>query len=959
MQTLPSISTTPDQTGPSFQNLNVLEKQVYRGPNIYGYAPMIRIQLDLGALEERPTSALPEFTERLVDLLPSLHTHRCSYGEPGGLIRRMQEGTWLGHVAEHVALELQSLAGTPVTYGKTRSVRGRPGVYNVMYRYREERVGLLAGLVALRLVNSLLPPEMQGVGGLGRLVPPGLVTSLDPDAPFDLQAERHELRRIVKRYAMGPTTQSLVDEAERRGIAFLRLDDQSLIQLGYGRYQQRLRASITGRTSYIATETASDKALTKTLLDRAGLPVPRGGVVQTAEEAMREAKRIGYPVVTKPLDGNHGRGVSMNLSSPDEVVQGFQQARVHSRDVIVEQHFVGHDHRILVIGNEVVAVAERVPAHVVGDGQHTIRALVEEINLDPRRGNGHEQVMTRIEIDEHVLTLLGRSGVTPESVPAAGERVFLRDTANLSTGGTAIDHTDVIHPHNASVARRAAQTIGLDVAGIDFILPDITRSVHESGGGIVEVNAAPGFRMHLQPSEGRPRNVAAPVIDMLFPKDTPCRMPIISITGTNGKTTTSRMVAHIMRYNGHHVGLTTSNGIYIGGELVMDGDTTGPRSARMVLSDPTIDMAVLETARGGILREGLGFEHCDVGAVLNVQPDHLGLKGIETVEDLAYVKSLIVEVVSDSGTSVLNADDPLTVKMARKAGGTVAYFSMQSGAESPTFLTEHIAGGGLALVREATMLGDELVMYRGGHRVPIIRAREIPATLGGFAQVNVQNALAAAAIAVAQNVPIPVIRSALGSFTTSFEQSPGRLNLYDGHPFRVILDYAHNPSGLKYLSNLVTHLRPRKGRVIGVFGVAGDRRNSDIHQMGELLAGMFDEVILREDEERRGRPSGEGARLTQAGALAAGMRPDQIRVILDETQAIEAALQAGRPGDLLIVMPNEVEKAWAQVTSYDSTALHHEAYGAAPPARSAGAEQEESPPVPTANAYPEQEGSHV
>ncbi|WP_407572791.1 cyanophycin synthetase [Deinococcus altitudinis] len=958
MYSQPTFSSAPGQTGAPFLGLRLLEKQVYRGPNIFGYEPMIRFQLDLRALEDYPTSALPGFTERLTELLPSLYTHRCSYGEPGGLIRRMEEGTWLGHVTEHVALELQSIAGTPVTYGKTRSVRGRPGVYNVMYSYREERVGLPAGFVALRLVNTLLPEEMQGVERLDLMLPSGLTTSLNPDTPFDLEAEQLELRRIVKRYAMGPTPQSLVDEAKRRGIPYLRLDEQSLIQLGYGRYQQRLRASITGRTSYIATETASDKALTKALLDRAGLPVPRGSVVRTAEEAVREARKIGYPVVTKPLDGNHGRGVSMNLNSPEEVIQGFQQARMHSRDVVVEQHFGGHDHRILVIGNEVVAVAERVPAHVIGDGQRTIQELVEKVNLDPRRGDGHEQVMTRIVIDEHVLALLGRSGLTPDSVPAAGERTFLRDTANISTGGTAIDHTDVIHPHNASVARRAAQVIGLDVAGIDFILPDITRSVHETGGGIVEVNAAPGFRMHLQPSEGRPRNVAAPVIDALFPKGAPCRMPIISITGTNGKTTTSRMVAHIMRYNGRHVGLTTSNGIYINGELVMDGDTTGARSARMVLSDPNIDMAVLETARGGILREGLGFERCDVSAVLNVQPNHLGLKGIETVEDLAYVKSLIVEVVSDSGTSVLNADDPLTVKMARKAGGTVAYFSLRSGAGCPSMLTEHIADGGLALVREETLLGDELVMYRGGHRVPIIRAREIPATLGGFAQVNVQNALAAA-IAVAQDVPIPIIRSALGSFTTSFEQSPGRLNLYDGHPFRVILDYAHNPAGLEYLLELVAHLRPRRGRVIGVFGVAGDRRDSDIHHMGQLLAGMFDEVILREDEERRGRAPGEGARLTQEGALAAGMRPEQFRVILNEPEAIGAALQAGRPGDLLVVMPNEVEKAWAQVTSYDSSALHHEAYGVEAEARLAAPGTNEPPPAYTENPPSDQGSQHA
>ena len=652
----------------TFSQLHVLEKQIYRGPNVYGHEPMIRFQLDLGSLEDFPSNKLPGFTDRLLDLLPSLQSHGCSYREPGGFVRRLVDGTWLGHVSEHVALELQSLAGSPVTYGKTRSVRGRPGVYNVLYRYRDERVGLIAGAVALRLVNSLLPQELQGVEGLAHLLPEGR-SRIDPAAPFDFAAELDELRRLTRRYTLGPTTQSLVAEAERRGIPSRRLDDQSLVQLGYGKYQQQIRASITSKTPHIATTTASDKDLTKQLLDRAGLPVPQGEVVQSAEEAVRAARRLRSPVVTKPLDGNHGRGVSLNLITDEQVAQGFAEARQHSRTVVVEQYYPGNDHRVLVVNNEVVAVAERVPAHVVGDGTRTVTALVEEINRDPRRGNGHENVMTRIVINDHVLEVLARSGHTPDSVPASGEVVFLRDTANISTGGTAIDRTDVIHPENATVARRAAQVIGLDVAGIDLISPDISQSVHQTGGGIVEVNAAPGFRMHLQPSEGQPRNVAAPVLSMLFPKGTPCRMPIISITGTNGKTTTSRMVAHILRHAGKLVGLTTSNGIYIDGEQILSGDTTGPKSAKVVLRDPNVEVAVLETARGGILREGLGFERCDVGAVLNIQPDHLGLKGIETVEDLAWVKSLIVEVVTENGTSVLNADDPLTLNMRQKGEG--------------------------------------------------------------------------------------------------------------------------------------------------------------------------------------------------------------------------------------------------------------------------------------------------
>ncbi|UBV44940.1 cyanophycin synthetase (plasmid) [Deinococcus taeanensis] len=895
--------------------MTVLEKQIYRGPNLYGYGPMIRFQLDLGALEAHPTNTLPDFTDRLLTLLPSLHKHGCSYRKPGGFVRRLRDGTWLGHVAEHVALDLQSLAGTPVTYGKTRSVRGRPGVYNVLYAYREERVGLMAGLSALRLISSLLPPELQGLEGLSRLVPSSLSTP-DLDGPFDLEAELNGLRTLVRRYALGPTTHSLVHEAEARGIPWLRLDDESLVQLGYGRYQQRIRASITGRTSHIATMTASDKALTKRLLDRAGLPVPQGEVVRSADEAVDAARRLRGPLVTKPLDGNHGRGVSLQLRTPEEIRAGFAMAREHSRSVVVETYFPGNDHRVLVVNGEVVAVAERVPAHVVGDGVSTVAQLVEVVNRDPRRGEGHEKVMTRIRLGAAELDVLARRGRTPETVPAEQEVVFLCDTANLSTGGTAIDRTDVIHPDNATIARRAAKVIGLDVAGIDLISPDISQSVHETGGGIVEVNAAPGFRMHLQPSEGEGRNVAAPVIDHLFPQGTPCRMPIISITGTNGKSTTARMVAHILTHAGKTVGLTTSTGVYIGGEQILSGDTTGPKSAKVVLSDPSVEVAVLETARGGILREGLGFDRCDVGAVLNVQPDHLGLKGIETLEDLAWVKSLIVEVVAENGTSVLNADDPLTLRMRRRARGTLVLFSMRGAAACSPELLAHIAEGGAAVVCEPTVLGDELVLYQGRRRRPILLAREIPATLGGAAQVNVQNALAAAAIALAQQVTLPVLRTALASFSTDFEQNPGRLNLYTGHPFHVLLDYAHNPSGLGQLRDLVRQLRPASGRVIGVMGVAGDRRDEDIRQMGALAAETFDELIVREDEYRRGRAAGEGARLLVEGAANAGMSTERIQTVLPEPDAVQAALSAAKAGDLVVILVTEVEQTWAQIRAF-------------------------------------------
>ena len=654
---------------PPRRPMRVLERSVYRGPHLYSATPMIRIQLDLGSLEAWPTDRLPGFADRLLAALPSLAGHGCSYREAGGLMRRIDEGTWLGHVAEHVALELQALVGGRTTRGKTRSVRGRPGVYNVLYAYEDEATGLAAGAYALRLVESLLPEEMRGLEGLEQL------DERAAKGPSDVPGIVAELRGIYARSLHGPTTRALVAEAKRRGIPVMRLDDQSLVQFGYGSRQKRARASITSATGHIAVETASDKALTKTLLADAGLPVPRGAVVRDVEAAVREAGRIKGPVVVKPLDGNHGRGVSVGLTTPDEVRFAFDQAAKQSRRgrVVIEQELPGRDHRILVVGGEVVAVAERVAAAVVGDGARSIAALIEAVNRDPRRGEGHETVMTRIKPDALMAAFLARSGLTLESVPGPGETVTLCATANLSTGGTAVDRTDEIHPDNVAIAEQAAAVIGLDVAGIDFLSPDISRSVRETGGGIVEVNAAPGFRMHLEPSEGRSRDVARPVLRALYPPGSRSRIPIVAVTGTNGKSTTVRMIAHVLRGAGASVGMTTTTGIYVNDRLQVAADASGPKSARMVLRNPKVDVAVLETARGGILREGLGFPDCDIGVVLNVSADHLGLKGVETIEDLAAVKSVVVESVANRGCSVLNGDDEQTLRMARHAGGRLVW----------------------------------------------------------------------------------------------------------------------------------------------------------------------------------------------------------------------------------------------------------------------------------------------
>ncbi|GAB4112835.1 MAG: cyanophycin synthetase [Roseiflexaceae bacterium] len=894
--------------------MRVLETRVFRGPSPYGYRPVIRLTLDLEEVEEWPSARIPGFNDRLVSLIPTLQEHGCSYGEPGGFIRRLSDenrdgtyGTWMGHVIEHIAIEIQCLAGTPVTYGKTRSVPNQPGVYHVVYAYIEEQVGIEAGELALKLVRSLLPHSLPSA------------LPAEEREQFDFIAERDELIARAQDIVLGPTTASLVEEARKRDIPAIRLDEHSLVQLGYGKYQQRIRASVTGRTSNIAVETASDKELTIKLLGDVGIPVPRHRRVRSEEGAADAAEALGFPLVVKPLDVSHGRGVSLNLNSVEEVVNAYRIAAEYSSSVLVETYLHGKDYRVLVINGEVIAVAERVPAHVIGDGTHTIAQLIEITNRDPRRGFGHEKVLTKIKITHQSELLLARAGYSLETVLAAGERFFLASTANLSTGGTAIDRTTEISYETREIARRAALIIGLDVAGIDIITPDISQSLREVGGGIVEVNAGPGFRMHIQPSEGQPRNVARPVVNMLFPPGSPHRIPIVAITGTNGKTTTSRMVAHIFKMSGERVGLTTTDGIYIDGQLFMRGDLTGPWSARMVLKDPTVDAAVLETARGGILREGLGFDRCDVGAVLNVSNDHLGLRGINTLEEIAEVKSLVVEVVRKDGASVLNADDPLVSDMAGRAGGRIVYFSMHGGESASDLLKDHIAKGGTAVVLQPGVRGDMIAIYDAEQYIPLLWTHLIPATLEGKAMHNVANALAATAIAYARGISVENIKQGLRTFTTSFYQAPGRLNVFDEHPFRVIVDYAHNPAAFRAMQDLVQRLRPSYKRIIGVVSAPGDRRDIDIREDGEIAGSMFDLLVIKEDDDTRGRASGSIAAMIREAAIHVGMQDSQITIVLNELEATRYALSMGEQGDLVIIFADSIVPVWKEVIYYGKT----------------------------------------
>ena len=880
--------------------MRVVDRSVYVGPSLYADFPVIRLELDLGELEHWPSSRLGEgFVQELLDRLPGLAEHGCSYGEPGGFVRRLREdeGTWLGHILEHVAIELQNIAGADVTFGKTRSIDGRPGVYTVIYEYSDRKEGVAAGELALKLLGSLLPAP--------------LACHVEVPEDFQWEAARDDFIRYAQRRALGPSTAALVRAADQRGIPWLRLNEYSLVQLGHGKFQQRIQATVTSKTPHIAVELAGDKEETNKILSTLGLPVPRQHLVASEDAAVRAAARLGGLVVTKPYNGNHGRGITIGIRDPDAVREGFRAAREHSRSVLVESFQDGDDHRLLVVNGELVAATRRTPGHVVGDGRHTVAELVEIVNQDPRRGVGHEKVLTKLSLDREAELMLARKGYTAASVPAVDEVVALRSTANLSTGGTATDVTDIIHPDNVDMAVRAVRAIGLDVGGVDFLTPNIAESHRSVGGAICEVNAAPGFRMHVAPSEGSARDVAGPVIDMLFPQGSASRVPIAAITGTNGKTTTARMLAHIAKMAGFTPGVTTTDGVYIDGQRTVEGDMTGPVSARMVLSDPQIDLAVLETARGGLLRAGMGVSKVNVGAVLNVQADHLGMKGIDTLEQLAEVKRIVAEVATDC--AVLNADDPLVLKMSGYVEATAICYVTTN--PSHPLVREHIRAGGRACALEAGINGQMVTLYDKGNHIPLLWTHLIPATLEGRAMHNVQNAMFASAIAFSLGVRLDAIRQGLRTFGTTFFQAPGRMNVFDEHPFKVLFDYGHNAAAIAAMADLAQRLEV-SGRRIVVLAAPGDRRDQDIIDIAVAAAGHFDHYICRRDDNLRGRDGDEVPLILARALMAAGVPESAIEQIPDEQHAIDTALRMGQPGDLLLIFADALTRSWKQIIKF-------------------------------------------
>ena len=871
--------------------MKIHEIRTLRGPNYWsGYwKKLIIMRLDIGDYEQKPTNEIENFFERMKEVMPTLEKHGCSYKEEGGFYKRVEEGTWAGHVIEHFALELQTIAGMDVGYGRTRET-GEKGIYNVVFAYFEEEVGRYAARAAVRLFTELA--EGKSVEEIKQT----------------LADEAQEMRVIRERVRFGPSTGSIVEEAVSRDIPYIRLNDQMLVQLGYGIHQQRIQATTTNRTNMISTDLASNKAATKKLLGEMGVPVPKGFRIRDEDELKSTVESVGFPVVVKPVDGNHGRGATVGIETLEDAIAAFHKAQEASRSkwVIVEKMLDGGDFRALVVDNKLVAVAERTPAHVTGDGASTIQELIDKVNEDPRRGYGHENVLTQIDVDEQTLKILKTNEYTLETVLPTGEILHLKTTANISTGGTAIDRTDETHPENVFLFERIAKIIGLDVIGIDVIAPNITDPLRQNGGGIIEVNAAPGFRMHLSPSEGIGRNVAEYVVNMLFPPGRPARIPIFAITGTNGKTTTTRLIAHVLRGSGKTVGFTTTDGTYIQNNQITAGDNTGPVSAQLVLKDPSVQVAVLETARGGIIRSGLGYDHCDIAVVTNVAADHLGLKDVNTLEDLARVKSVVPRSVSSKGFAILNAEDENVYPMRKLVSGQVVYFAMDENNEN---IRRNARRGGISCVYE----NGFITLLKGKWKVRVERAINVPLTYGGRAGFMIQNVLAATLACFVHGVSLEDIRVGLTTFTPSTAQTPGRLNFIEIKDFTLLIDFAHNPAGLLGLQDFIGKL-PYISKT-GILSGVGDRRDEDLREMGRIAGGMFDRLIIRRGDHLRGRSEEAVYELLQAGVKESGRSP-QVEIVKETEESVLHALDSAKAGELVVILADSVKEDLAIVNQY-------------------------------------------
>ncbi len=858
--------------------IEIKELRALRGPNRHTRHPAIFMVLDIRNYENEPSDKIEGFTDRLLALLPSLKEHGCSIGKPGGFIQRLQSGTWAGHIIEHIAIELQCLAGMEIGYGKTLDT-SQKGIYIVVFRYIVESAGLHAAQLAVSVFEAIA--ERRN---------------------FDLAKAVLDLKILREDDMLGPTTWSIVKEARSRGIPYIRLNEESHIQLGYGSGQKRIQASITSQTNGIAVEVADEKTRSKDLLKFSGIPIPFGRIASTEEEAIAAFNEIGTAVVVKPDVGNHGTGTTINITDLDQLKKSFSVAQSKHHNVIVEEYVKGHDLRLLVIDGNFVAASMLEPAHIIGDGNTSIKKLIENVNSDPLRGFGHEKVLTRIDIDNMSLRLLEHEGLTLDSCPGKGVKVYLKATANLSQGGTATDVTNEVSPSIRLMAERAARIIGLDCAGVDALAANISLPVDQSGIKVVEVNAAPGFRMHLEPSKGQSRNVAKPLVDMLFPNGY-SKIPVVAVTGTNGKTTTCKLIAHTLKYSGKKVGLACTTGILIDGTSIISGDYSGPEGAGIVTREPTVDHIVLEVARGGIIRRGLGVEEIDVGVLLNIGSDHLGTDWIETQEDLSLVKSTVLEVVKKSGTSVLNADDSESMGVLKRARGNIILFSLDDKNES---LIKHLKDNGTVVTVEKR----NVIIRNSTLDIVVCTLEEIPISFNGIIDFNISNALAAIGALYGLNLPLEQIRNGIMTFYPSASQNPGRMNLFDFPKYKVLVDYGHNADSVRALAKLLPLLS--KGRKIALCHGTGSRTNEQIVEYGNALAQIYDYIVLA-DYDPRQRPFGETPKLVYQGLIEAGFYEGHIEIFPYPDKAVDYAFSKVIDGDILVIQPDELEPVMSQV----------------------------------------------
>ncbi|MCX7883836.1 MAG: cyanophycin synthetase [Caloramator sp.] len=848
--------------------MKIIDERIYTGRNIYSHKPCIRLTIDVENLVDIPTKDIENFNSRLIEAFQGLKKHKCSLGYAGGFIQRLNEGTYLPHVFEHVLIEMQNMLGfNNVKYGKARLLEG--SIYNIVFQYELEEAAKLCAEYGLKCLNNFIENK-----------------------DYDIKEALNYIEKAIESVRLGQSTLSIYNEAVKRGIPVIRIGKNSILQLGYGKYQRRIEASITDATSTIAVDISCDKAMTKELLKNACIPVADGDIANSPEDVIKICNRIGYPVVIKPVDGNQGKGVTVNVSRDDEALKAYCEASKINTRVIVEKYIEGKDYRVLVVDGKVSAVALRMPPKVIGDGISSIKELIDIENMNPQRGYGHEKPLTKIPCDESVVNYLNSMNLSLDYIPSKGETVYLRQNANLSTGGTAKDCSDIIHPDNINYAVRAAETIGLDIAGIDICTKDISKPLIDSNGAVIEVNASPGLRMHISPTYGKSRNVASDIIDYLFPDPKKTSIPVISVTGTNGKTTTVRMIGHILAMKGLHVGMTTTGGIYIDNKCVLKGDTTGPDSALTILMDKRVEAAVLETARGGIIRRGLGYDLADVGVITNISDDHLGIDGIETVEDLIDVKSLVAEAVKDYGYVVLNADDESVNRLKQRVRSNIVYFSKNP---ENIIIKKHILGGGLSV-----FLKDNFIYFADGEKIhPVVDIREMPSTLNGKLQYNIENAMAACSACGALNVDIDIISKGLKTFYLDGIQNPGRFNVYNMNNFKVVVDYGHNVQAFRAVLNAIKNMEAK--RLVGVIGVPGDRMDESIIKCGYICGCGFDYIYIKEDVDKRGRKEFEVAKLLEMGVIQSGKRYEDYKIILNEGEALLKAMENAIEGDLIAV----------------------------------------------------------